>query len=328
MSAVERFRRFAQRSGMDRKEKAENEARRNFRKLLRETPSAEEIQATVPDEVSVTSSTRTILAMVNDIALNDQRALDEKYIHVENDTDIDVGCYVRWREKNWLLTFEEVNGFDTHKTFVMKRCNQIFRFMYNDEIYDIPVSATNLTLYSDGLADGVYVSRADAKRNVKFGSNPITRMVDLGHRVMLTNKTVFRVTHMDDFSYNGLIGCIVLQTAIIPEDDLENNVAYNPNFIIGDNGDGDQGTTDKLYVQGSDSIFLGSEEVYISNRVNIIWTLEDESGAFTMTSSSSNACNICVSTDSRYIGCKAMLIATTGDGSEMYHKEIVVKNYF
>ena len=91
MDSIKRFRRVSQRSGYSMKEKAEVEARRNFRKMLNETPSAERLQATVPDEVSVTENTRTILAMVNDIALNDQRTLDEKYIHVDIETNIEVG---------------------------------------------------------------------------------------------------------------------------------------------------------------------------------------------------------------------------------------------
>lgn len=332
MYSIKRFRRMSQRSGCSMKEKAEVEARRNFRKMLNETPSAERLQATVPDEVSVTENTRTILAMVNDIALNDQRTLDEKYIHVDIETNIEVGCYVKWRNVDWLLIFEEVNGFNTHRTFVMKRCNQIFRFMYNGEVYNIPVSATNLTLYSDGLADGVYVSRADAKRNIKFGLNPITRLVDLGHRIMLTNKTVFRVTHIDDFSQNGVMACIVLQTAIIPKDDLENNIAYNEFTVVEDNVEEpkdeivEMEDIEQVHIEGSDYIYLGSEESYFSNINNTLWYFDEGEKAFTITTTGNGICNIVASTDSRYIGHKAILYAEV-DGY-ITQKEIVVKNYF
>ena len=332
MDSIKRFRRVSQRSGYSMKEKAEVEARRNFRKMLNETPSAERLQATVPDEVSVTENTRTILAMVNDIALNDQRTLDEKYIHVDIETNIEVGCYVKWRNVDWLLIFEEVNGFNTHRTFVMKRCNQIFRFMYNGEVYNIPVSATNLTLYSDGLADGVYVSRADAKRNIKFGLNPITKLVDLGHRIMLTNKTVFRVTHIDDFSQNGVMACIVLQTAIIPKDDLENNIAYNEFTVVEEDVEEpkdeivEMEDIGQVHIEGSDYIYLGSEESYFSNINNTLWYFDEGEKAFTITTTGNGICNIVASTDSRYIGHKAILYAEV-DGY-ITQKEIVVKNYF
>ena len=208
MQSLNRYKRRVQRSGETIKEKAVNEGIRNFRKTLMENPTAYEVQATIPDEVSVTRDTRFIMALITDVALNDQSALDDKYIHVDIEEDIDVGCYVKWKDINWILVYEEVNGFATHKKFVMKRCNQIFRYKQNDVIYDIPVSVTNLTLYSDGLADGKFLSRADAKRNIKMGSNPVTRSMDLGTRIMLTNKTVFRFTHIDNFSKEGLIACI------------------------------------------------------------------------------------------------------------------------
>lgn len=332
MSSIERFKRMTQRSGLNMKQKAETEARRTFRKYLEESPTAVEVQATIPDEVNVTDSTRTVLVMITDVTLNDQRALDEKYIHFELDTEIEVGCYVRWRGKDWLLAFEETNAFDSHRTFIMKYCNQVFRFLYNGEVYDIPSSVTNLTLYSDGLADGVYVSRADAKRNIKMGYNPITRMVDLGHRFMLTNKTVFRVTHIDNFSQPRVIACIVLQTAIIPKDDLENNIAYNETFDI----ENDTEETipeetpvdvlDGIFIEGSDKIFLGSEESYFSNKINTSWYFEEGEKAFTITSTGNGVCNVIATTQSKYIGHKGILYAEV-DG-EVTQKEIVIKNYF
>ena len=332
-SSIERFKRMTQRSGLNMKQKAETEARRYFRKYLNESPTAVEVQVTIPDEVSVTDSTRTVLVMITDITLNDQRALDEKYIHFDLDTEIDVGCYVKWRGKDWLLVFEETNSFDSHRTFIMKYCNQVFRFLYNGEVYNIPASVTNLTLYSDGLADGVYLSRADAKRNIKIGSNPITRMVDLGHRFMLTGKTVFRVTHIDNFSQPRVIACIILQTAIIPKDDLENNIAYNEVFDI--NNDEEEilhkqtpvgELEDDIYIEGSDKIFLGSEESYFSNKINTSWYFEEGEEAFTITSSGNGVCNVVATTQSKYIGYKGILSADV-DG-KVTQKEIVIKNYF
>ena len=51
-----RFKRRAQRSGMDTKEIAINEGIRNFRKALNENPTCFEVQATVPDKPSISSN--------------------------------------------------------------------------------------------------------------------------------------------------------------------------------------------------------------------------------------------------------------------------------
>lgn len=321
MESLSRFKRRAQRSGENRKEKAINEGIRNFRKVLNENPTCCEVQATIPDEVCITNATRYIMAMITDVALNDKSALDDKYIHVDVEEDIDVGCYVKWQGINWLLVFQEVNGFPTHKTFVMKRCNQIFRLKQNDVIYDIPVSVTNLTLYSDGLADGKYLSRADAKRNIKFGSSPVTRNIDLGHRIMLTNKTVFRFTHIDNFSYEGLIACIAIQTALVPQDDTESNIAYNPSIIE----DESQDIPSSSSIDGEEYIYLGSEEAYCIDAPNITWELNDD--ICKVKSVENGVCRIYATKDSKYIGHTVTLYAKNGNNT-VAMKDITIKGYF
>lgn len=323
MNSVSRFKRRVQRSGETFKEKALNEGIRNFRKTLRENPTCVKVQATIPDEISVTEDTGTILAMITDVALNDQRALDDKYIHVDIDENIDVGCYVKWQGIDWLLVYQEVNGFTTHKTFVMKRCNQIFRFKQNGIVYDIPVSATNLTLYSDGLADGVYLSRADAKRNIKFGSNPVTRSIDIGNRIMLTKKTVFKITHIDNFSYNGLVACIVGQVALTPKDDLENNIAYNPNS---EKEDLDH-PVDEVVIYGSDEIYLGGEEDYYTNHDdNVEWEVKDDSGCFSF-NINKGILRLSTGSNSKLIGNSCEIFVKI-DGQIVASKKITIIGYF
>ena len=331
MQSLNRYKRRVQRSGKTPKEKAVNEGIRNFRKTLMENPTAYEVQATIPDEVSVTMDTRFIMALITDVALNDQSALDDKYIHVDIEEDIDVGCYVKWQDIDWLLVYEEVNGFATHKTFVMKRCNQIFRYKQNDVIYDIPVSVTNLTLYSDGLADGKFLSRADAKRNIKMGSNPVTRSMDLGTRIMLTNKTVFRFTHIDNFSKEGLMACIGLQTALLPLDDMEENIAYNPNTYQGEIKDEDDDIIEDdevvpTTIEGSDYIYLGSEEIYYFNETDTSWSLSNDK-ICTIKSMGDGVCVLSATADSKFIGDTVTLYVKNGD-SIMDKKDITVIGYF
>ena len=321
MKSFASYKRRTKRSGEGYKERAINEGIRNFRKTLEENPTAHEVQATVPDEVCVTSDTRYLTALITDVALNDQRALDDKYIHVDVEENIDVGCYVKWQGINWLLVYQEVNGFPTHKTFVMKRCNQIFRFKQGEIIYDIPVSVTNLTLYSDGLADGKFLSKADAKRNIKFGSSPITRSIDLGNRIMLTGKTVFRITHIDNFSQEGVIACIGLQTALTPLDDTENNIAYNEDMTEHVFED----TSVSSDIEGEEYIYLGSEEMYCIGANDISWELSDN--ICQVKSEEDGVCIVYATDDSKYIGHAVTLYAKQGE-SIVDTKDITIKGYF
>ncbi|WP_438566582.1 hypothetical protein [Clostridium sp.] len=97
---------------------------------------------------------------------------------------------------------------------------------------------------------------------ITFGSNPISRTIQAGTRVMLTGKTVFRVTHLNDFEYNGIytgaegiIKILVLQTTLINDDDLTNNIAWN------ENSEGDV-THPPITIVGDNNPMLGSKKIY------------------------------------------------------------------
>lgn len=146
MSSIANFKRRSQRSGITQKEKMVTELRRNFEKQVKESPSGYIVQATLPDDLNITSETRWMKCLINNVTLNDQRVLDEKYLHVFCDEDIEIGCYIYWQNAYWLLIFMEHNSIESHKTFTMRRCNQVIKHRYNNKVWDIPVSIENLTI--------------------------------------------------------------------------------------------------------------------------------------------------------------------------------------
>lgn len=260
------------------KEFTTREIERNFEEYLMSTPTGHEIKITDPDEILITDKTKTVLCAIHDLTNNDKRALDEKQILVLKDCNIDVGCYLFWDNCYWIIVFKEHRTIDSHKKFIIKRCNQIVNYKYNGVVYPIPVSIENLTMYSDGLADLKFTSQQDSKRMITFGSNPITRTVVANTRVMLTGKTVFRVTHINDFEYNGaytgaegIIKTLVLQTTLIDEDDLVNNTAWNENSEKINKG---SDTSQKIL--GEKKIMIGSKKKYRANNIgsDISWKVE------------------------------------------------------
>ena len=215
---------------------------------------------THPDEVpSLTRMDREKMAII-DIANNDKTNLDEKYLLCRNTCDIEVGCYVYWNNTYWLLIFEEVKPTVTHKKFTMRRCQMNINIKYKNHVYPMPVSITNLTLYSKGLHDYKYITVGDAKRNIFVGANEVTNAMKVGNRLAMSSETVFKITHVNDFEYTrrlkegiGLIKWLVIETTFLVEDDKENAIAYNP---IGK----EESSIKKIY--GEESICAGMKNKY------------------------------------------------------------------
>lgn len=308
-SFLDEYKTFTLRGQKNKREKLRATARKTFEKALERTPTSIEIQVTDIDEINITENTKTVTAIINNISDNDQTALDEKEIYLPVGTNVDIGCYCFFDNCYWLFIFKEHKEMNAYMHFVLKRCNQIINYEYKGTIYQIPVSVINLTMYSDGVNDTRYVSVEDAKRHIFYGSNPITRTIDVGIRMILTRQSVFRVTHINDFEYNGrytgangLIKALCLQTVTVSEDDKENRVAYN---IIGK--DGVQKRDDLI---GLDYIFLGEENEYmVETDKEIEFILDSSYANTTIVEQKNNKCRIKQSSDINSVGENIMLIA-------------------
>lgn len=259
---LERYRKKVGLGASSHKEFTRQEVERNFLMYLQESPTAHLIPMTDPDEVGITDNTKKVLCSINDLSTNDKKAYDEKKVLVPRDCNVDVGCYFLWDNCYWIIIFKEHKSLDTYKKFIARRCNQIFKYKVHGVVYEIPVNVENLTMYSDGLADQKYTSQQDSKRMVTFGSSPVTKTIKAGTRVMLTGKTVFRVTHLNDFEYNGIITgadgiikVLILQTTLLAKDDLENNIAWN------DLSDAPV-VTAPLEIEGDKRVMIGSKKTY------------------------------------------------------------------
>ena len=120
---------------------------------------------------------------------------------------------------------------------------------------------------------------------------------------MLTRKTVFEVTHVNDFEYPGLIKVLVNQVESFDTDDNDNNVAWNP-----DDKDNSFETTHKI--QGNKFIYQGGKNTYkIDGLSTIEWLLKESSEYVTLINNSDGTCTIQASSLSQCIGTKVTLIA-------------------
>ena len=291
------------------KERITNDLEQTFEKYLNQSPTCIEVPISIPNQFPDLTKLNKELVSINDISNNDKKSLDEKKLLTRNSLNIGLGCYLYYDNSWWLVIFKESKTINSYQKYIIRRCNQIIKYKYSGKVYDIPVSILNMTLYADGLQSNVYTTRQDAKRDVWYGSNEITNSIDIKTRLMLTRKTVFEVTHVNDFEYPGLIKVLVNQVESFDTDD--NNVAWNP-----DDKDNSFETTHKI--QGNKFIYQGGKNTYKIDGLNTIeWLLKESSEYVTLINNSDGTCTIQASSLSQSIGTKVTLIARDKSSSVM-----------
>lgn len=295
------------------------EARETFNDLIdnKLAPTVHTVPYVKRDNVGKSTKDCEINVLVEDTSKNDQKTNDEKYFSFKWDMDVNSGDILFWHGLWWVMYHEEKRAVLSHKTFTAKKCNFSYSFDFHGERYVIPMLVTNLTLYSDGLKDKVYMSNEDGKRRLTFTDNELTKSIDCGLKIMVSGK-VFEITHIDDFSRPGVKDCIIGQIFSTSLDDKKNNHAYNKvNDIIDESG-----------IIGLDYIYLGGNEVYTTNEEVIRWEIEAKDNCvYIDTKYSGKGCRIICTDDIDYIGTKIKLKIIRRNQEDII-KEILVKGMF
>lgn len=338
MNLFEKFNNRVMRGTTNSKELKTLQMRESFNKYLGSCPTGITIPITNPEcfpsltpiegyDIGICHEEEII---VNDIVYNDKKALDEKYIKVRHDSQVDIGCYFYMDKSWWLIQFKDHKEIDCYKRFTARRCNQIIRYYDDEVLFDLPVSIENLTMYADGLAMLKYNTTLDSKRHIWYGSNPISRKLKIGMRVMLTGQTVFMATHINDFEYNsevgrpGLLKTLVSQCDLIDKDDLENNIAWNDKTDVID--------YNYKEIIGNIKVSIGSETTYTSNvdndlenPENCTWELDKRYSYVKIVNQNATSCKIKVEKDISNIGEKFKLLLKDSKGDTINQLEILVK---
>ena len=310
-----------------RKERTLSEMQRSFAKYLKESPTCIDVLVTHTGEYPHIGTMHQETVSINDFSENDQSKLDEKILKVRHDLDIEIGCYLQWEGNWWLVTFNEHKSAEGFRKFIIRRCNQILRYGYKGKVYELPISIENLTMYSDGIADEATTSVPDSKRQIWYGYNDLVKVIDIGTRVMLTNRAVFRITHINDFEYNGgvtgtfgLIKALILETATISDDDEENNVAWNPEF---EEETRPYPSTDAI--MGEKLIRIGTTLEYYTRDDALTLELAENYDYCTLSKISSETYSLEVSNVFKNIGKVIELVLKDTDGSIIDRRKIFIR---
>lgn len=128
-----------------------NEAIDNFNSIVDnlENPTVHKIEYTEPHETNV-ENRYTTNVIISDVTRNND-SMDKKLLHTKLNSKIDSGSYIWWSNEIYIVSNEESNAVESHRTYMISRCSNYVNIKYKGIVYYYPIAISNLTLYGDGL---------------------------------------------------------------------------------------------------------------------------------------------------------------------------------
>jgi hypothetical protein len=304
------------------KERKMNQATRYFQKWFDGNLAKE--------EVSIDGVAQD--AVFHDQNQNNNKDLsDDKYIMVENKSNMKVGSYVKWREKIWMVFTDEHKTIPTHKQAKIKESNHKIKWKIGDKICNggegYNAFIQNQTLYTLGVSSsGNHAWLANAKMMMYLPDNSESRALRIGQRIIIGG-AVYQVFFKDYVSREGLINYLLEQDMTSTEyDNLELGIAdYYP-----------RNTTDTIEETPSvgvakEVVIVGAEKARISSLVTYgakvlqdgaessegisEWTVVDTESSITVESQTEESITIRVVNNFKKVGSTITIIGKTSDGT-------------
>jgi hypothetical protein len=305
---LHKFRRKIDINGCSQSSSETIELRENFNEMVDQklAPTVHTVKYVKKENVGTDLEGTKININIENVAYNDQKTNDEKFVNFKWDSNVKIGDEFYWHDTWWVLYHEEKLSIFSHKTYVCKKCNFIYNMKFNGEVYQIPLLLTNLTLYSDGMADRVAMSAEEGGRRITYPVNDLTKNLVIGSRIMLSNDTIYEIAHMDDFSRVGVVDAVLNQIFFNSQDDKENIIAWN-----------DFNEKNEASILGDEVLRLGANAVY-TNPFNLsalpIWEIDAEDNCVWIDTTYDNSSNgnvrLQCTKDMSYIGTTVTLRVT------------------
>lgn len=282
---LHKFRRKIDINGCSQSSSETIELRENFNEMVDQklAPTVHTVKYVKKENVGTDLEGTKININIENVAYNDQKTNDEKFVNFKWDSNVKIGDEFYWHDTWWILYHEEKLAIFSHKTYVCKKCNFIYNMKFNGEVYQIPLLLTNLTLYSDGMADRVAMSAEEGGRRITYPVNDLTKNLVIGSRIMLSNDTIYEIAHMDDFSRVGVVDAVLNQIFFNSQDDKENIIAWN-----------DFNEKNEASILGDEVLRLGANAVY-TNPFNLsalpIWEIDAENNCVWIDTTYDNSSN-------------------------------------
>lgn len=323
---LHKFRRKIDINGCSQSSSETIELRENFNEMVDQklAPTVHTVKYVKKENVGTDLEGTKINVNIENVAYNDQKTNDEKFVNFKWDSNVKIGDEFYWHDTWWVLYHEEKLSIFSHKTYVCKKCNFIYNMKFNGEVYQIPLLLTNLTLYSDGMADRVAMSAEEGGRRITYPVNDLTKNLVIGSRIMLSNDTIYEIAHMDDFSRVGVVDAVLNQIFFNSQDDKENIIAWN-----------DFNEKNEASILGDEVLRLGANAVY-TNPFNLsalpIWEIDAEDNCVWIDTTYDNSSNgnvrLQCTKDMSYIGTTVTLRVTNRRTNVVCVKTIKIGGMF
>lgn len=323
---LHKFRRKIDINGCSQSSSETIELRENFNEMVDQklAPTVHTVKYVKKENVGTDLEGTKININIENVAYNDQKTNDEKFVNFKWDSNVKIGDEFYWHDTWWILYHEEKLSIFSHKTYVCKKCNFIYNMKFNGEVYQIPLLLTNLTLYSDGMADRVAMSAEEGGRRITYPVNDLTKNLVIGSRIMLSNDTIYEIAHIDDFSRVGVVDAVLNQIFFNSQDDKENVIAWN-----------DFNEKNEASILGDEVLRLGANAVY-TNPFNLsalpIWEIDAENNCVWIDTTYDNSSNgnvrLQCTKDMSYIGTTVTLRVTNRRTNVVCVKTIKIGGMF
>jgi len=225
---------------------------------------------------------------------------EERILHCLENVTIHRGSMIYWKNEYWLvMTDIDFNGI--YKSSKMVKCTNTLTFKNkNGVIIHQPVVLANQTVLTDGIKETARIVDFDTMRFALVPFNNDTKELYLQQRFMLNHNSAFEILKIDDYTYclnsngyvvNGVLQLTLNQGAIIAEDDIVNNLAYNDNLIITPIVTGAT-----IIVSGQNLLKIGEQTTYSVKYddgkpiIGTTYTFSTDSGKASIISSGSQTC--------------------------------------
>ena len=289
-----------------------NRNKEAFERMLLESPNSFTVRINGVEEQ----------ALIQDIYFNEQYVA-EKHMILRYGTDVNVGDYVSWDGRDYLVLYKEDETIKSQQGVKILVCDNVLTWRTNDgEIVQIPTIVGDKTSpFSDGLnkTGGVLV-RASDQVSALIQDNELTRTIPLNHRFIFDNSEikVFRLTRIKALPSSGVLELVLKKDGYVPYvDNLELNIAnYN------ENDNNEHNIVLEPFIFGEENISSFDDfEVYtlrnIATDIDVEWRVKDDN--ISLNKVSTNSVEVCVKNQKIF---KTYIIEAIVDGEVVATKKI------
>lgn len=271
MSYFELYKKRLQKNGSNIREKREQESKATLNRNFTMFNGYKECSLTEPYDVDTNYGKGRPFEVVVRSSTEELK----KDLLLRPNTMVENGSYISINNENRTYI---VNITNQDGVLPVAHC-----FLCNDKIkikgcpIDFPIYENSTTFGTKGIVDngGSKFLELDSKTRAYLQYNKFTSRIPLGYRFIFKQKYVFSVTEIDHMVYDHLIITMKI-TEKHPNDDFENNMAWNETEIDFSDLLEENIVEESLFIEGSPSIRVGKTSDYFINCKHVEWSFDGD----------------------------------------------------